>query len=99
MAYVGGRGHKPGQKKGGRKKGVPNKLTMQVIERLAELDCDPIEGMAIIAAEARAAGDLALAGQMYKELAHYVAPKRAAVSHSFDQNSPLNANITIQFID
>ena len=43
------------------------------------MDCDPIEGMAKIATTAMAEGNLALAGQMYKELAQYVAPKRKSV--------------------
>ena len=37
------------QKTGGRAKGVKNKATKEVIERLKELNCDPIEGMAKIA--------------------------------------------------
>ena len=66
-------------KKGGRVKGTPNKKTQEVIDRLAELKCDPIEGMARIAQQAMDEADLVLAGNMYKELAQYVAPKRKAV--------------------
>ena len=66
-------------KTGGRSKGTPNKRTKDVIERLRELECDPIEGMAKIAQQAMNDDDLQLAGQMYKELAQYVAPKRKAV--------------------
>lgn len=68
-----------GKRLGGRSKGTPNKRTQDVIERLKELDCDPIQGMAIIAKRAMDEDDLQLAGQMYKELAQYVAPKRKAV--------------------
>lgn len=70
------------RKTGGRVKGTPNKKTQEVIERLKELNCDPIEGMAIIAQQAMDDADLALAGSMYKELAQYVAPKRKAVEHT-----------------
>jgi hypothetical protein len=42
---------KPGHKKvGGRAKGAPNKLTREAIEILERLGCNPIEGMARIAA-------------------------------------------------
>lgn len=34
---------------GGRAKGTPNKLTQEARELLASLNCDPIEGMALIA--------------------------------------------------
>jgi len=41
----------PGHKKiGGRTKGTPNKLTKEAIEILERLGCNPIEGMAKIAA-------------------------------------------------
>lgn len=70
------------RKTGGRVKGTPNKKTQDVIDRLKELNCDPIEGMAKIALQALNDDDLALAGNMYKELAQYVAPKRKAVEHT-----------------
>lgn len=81
---MGLRGPKPGsgQKTGGRKKGTANKNTQQVIDKLNAMGCDPIQGMAEIAAEARMNGDLALAGTMYKELAQYIAPKRKAIEHT-----------------
>ena len=44
------RGWKPGDPwRGKSRKGIPNKRTVEVMERLAELGCDPIEGMARIA--------------------------------------------------
>jgi hypothetical protein len=66
----------------GRPKGSPNKQTLAVQDRLAALGCDPIEGMARIAMDETA--DLALRAQMYKELAHYVAPKRKAIEVQAD---------------
>ena len=71
-----------GLKTGGRSKGTPNKATLEVQERLEELGCDPIEGMARIGLEAEQRGEFQLAGQMYKELAQYVAPKRRATEIS-----------------
>jgi len=123
----------------GRKKGSESKATIEVRERLAELNCDPIEGMAKLAtgdapcmacdddgqvtmpqyyllinkrmpdesvleqefgvsthadlamipvACPRCGGsgrnpvDPVLSGNMYKELANYIAPKRKAIEHS-----------------
>ncbi len=61
----------------GRPKGSRNKQNLAVTDRLEALGCNPIEGMARIAMDESA--DLSLRGQMYKELAPYVAPKRKAV--------------------
>ena len=70
------RGSKPGERRGGRQIGTPNKRTLEVRERLAELNCDPIQGMALIAMDPEAT--LELRGRMFAELASYVAPKRRA---------------------
>lgn len=70
------------EKAGGRVKGTPNKRTQDVIDRLKELDCDPIGGMAIIAKQAFEEGDYILSGSMCKELANYIAPKRKAIEHT-----------------
>ena len=61
----------------GRPKGSKNKQTVAVTDRLEALGCDPIEGMAQITMDESA--DLSLRGQMFKELAQYVAPKRKAM--------------------
>ena len=68
-----------GMKTGGRQKGTPNKNNQPIIDKLAELNCDPIEGMATIARKAMDEGEFILAGTMFKELAQYVAPKRKSV--------------------
>ena len=68
-----------GKKYGGRVKGTPNKNNQPIIDKLAELKCDPIEGMATIARKAMDEGEFILAGTMFKELAQYVAPKRKSV--------------------
>ncbi len=44
-----GRGAKPGERRGGRQKGTPNKRTAAATETLEALGCDPIAGMARIA--------------------------------------------------
>ena len=92
------RGSRPGEYRGGRKKGTPNKATQTVIEKLEKLDCDPIEGMAEIAIQAMKEGDLPLAGQMYKELAQYVAPKRKAMEITGDKEKPLSVTNKIELV-
>ena len=86
------------KKSGGRAKGTPNKSTKDVIERLKELKCDPIEGMAEIAKQALKADDLSLAGQMYKELAQYIAPKRKAMEVTGADGQEIQTASTINFI-
>jgi hypothetical protein len=66
----------------GRPKGTLNKRTVEVIEKLTALHCDPIEGMARIAMNENNA--IELRAKMFVELAQYVAPKRKAVEHSSD---------------
>src|SRR5215510_8621978 len=69
-----------GFKTGGRLKGTPNKRTQDLTERLAELGCDPVEGMAKLAMDPNNSPDLK--GRMYAELAQYVYPKRRAVEQT-----------------
>jgi hypothetical protein len=68
----------------GRRAGIPNKRTQAVADLLAEMECDPIAGMAQIALDAN--NPIELRAMMYAELAQYVAPKRRAVEHSGDVN-------------
>lgn len=74
-------------KTGGRKKGTPNKRTKEITDKLAALDCDPIEGMAGIAMDEQNAPELR--GRMFAELAQYVAPKRKAIEHSGEAGEPV----------
>ncbi len=55
-----------GQKTGGRKAGTPNKRTLDVIERLDQLGCDPIEGMAKIALDPQ--NPVELRARMFSDL-------------------------------
>ena len=71
-----------GRKTGGRIKGTPNKKTEAVVERLLNLGCDPISGMAHIAMDANNSPELR--GKMYAELAGYLFPKRKATEIKTD---------------
>jgi hypothetical protein len=69
-------------KTGGRTKGTPNKKTQLVQQQMEGLGFDPIESMIEICNQAMTDKNYALAGQMAKELAQYVYPKRKAVEHT-----------------
>ena len=88
---------KKGNKTGGRSKGTKNRRTQEVVNMLNELDCSPIEGLANIAKMAMEKQDYALAGNMYKELAQYMYPKRRAIEVSAEVNSSIEIeNLTDQ---
>jgi hypothetical protein len=74
-----------GRKTGGRVAGAPNRRTVEVMERLQALGCDPIGGMARLAMDD--ANPPELGGRMFAELAQYVAPKRKAVEDSAEDGS------------
>ncbi len=83
-------------KTGGRRKGTPNRKTVEVQEKLTALDCDPIEAMARIAMDQE--NPIELRAQMFRELAQYVAPKRKAIEHTGAGGGPMQVNI-IRFSD
>ena len=74
-----------GRKTGGRIKGTPNKKTEELALRRADIGCDPVEGMAIIAIDETNPPELR--GRMYAELAQYLYPKRRATEIKTD-NGP-----------
>ena len=71
------RGSLPGERRGGRTPGTPNRATAEVADKLAALRFDPIAAMVAIATDP--AADLTLRGRMASELAAYVHPKRRAI--------------------
>ena len=66
----------------GRPRGAANKRTLEIAEKLAKAGCDPILGMARLAADKNNPPELR--GRMFAELAQYIAPKRRAIEHSTD---------------
>lgn len=85
-----------GVKTGGRHKGTPNKLTQTVREILAELNCNSIEGMALLAMDKNNTPELR--GRMYAELAQYEYSKRRAVELSGIDGAPVEVNVTNDLI-
>lgn len=70
------------EKKGGRAKGVPNKLTRTLIEKCEDRGIDLFEAFLEIIQDPDA--DNQLRFQALKEAAQYVYPKRKAIEHSGD---------------
>ena len=85
-----------GQKTGGRTAGTPNKRTAELIERLAELDCDPVEGLARIAADPTA--DAALRARVYADLLPYLYPKRKALELTGADGDPVGHSLNVIFV-
>jgi hypothetical protein len=69
----------------GRRAGTGNKAT--VIAILAGLKCDPIEGMARIAMDAKQKPELR--GRMFAELAKYRYPQLKAIEHTGAGGGPI----------
>ena len=87
-------GSKPGERRGGRCKGTPNKKTAAVAEVLAELGLDPIKQMGQIAMDEHV--ELSVRVQVLKELCQYVAPKRKAVEVTGEEGGPVKGEITLR---
>ena len=66
----------------GRPPGSRNKRHLAVEAKLAELGCDPISAIALLAMDETVAIELRI--KLYCELAGYVAPKLKAVEHRGD---------------
>jgi hypothetical protein len=80
-------GSQPGERRGDRAPGTPNKRTAELVERLAELECDPVEGLVRIAADPNT--DAALRARVYADLLPYLYPKRKAVEVNGEQGGPI----------
>lgn len=85
-----------GQKTGGRVAGTPNKRTAELMQRLAELECDPLEGLARIAADP--ATDPALRARIYADLLPYLYPKRKAVELTGGEDGQALQSVRVQFV-
>ena len=86
-------------KTGGRTKGTPNKKTLLVQQQMEDLGFDPIESMIEINRLAMANKDYSLAGQMAKELAQYVYPKRKSIEQTSEEIDLPPMEVVVQFVD
>ena len=80
-------------KTGGRKKGTPNRATLAVAEKLAALNCDPLEGLAMIAEDK--SNSLEIRMRCYAELLPYLYPKRKPIDHAAGETNPINLFINL----
>lgn len=75
----------------GRKKGSLNRVNPSAAERLAELGCDPLQGMALIAANKK--NPVEVRGRMYAELAKYRYPQLKAIEHTGNVSGQVQVDI------
>jgi hypothetical protein len=73
-----GGGSKPGERRGGRKKGTPNKTSQKATEIIQE-QCEPLKELVRLAKVAEGQGDYPTAINTYKELAKYCYSQRKAI--------------------
>ncbi len=83
-------------KTGGRKQGTLNRSTQAIIDKLDELGCDPIEGLARIAMDVDSPRELRV--RCYAELAQYVYPKRKAAESAADPEQSGECVFRLEFI-
>jgi hypothetical protein len=73
----------------GPQRGYKKLKTRLVEEKLAELNCDPIEGMVILAQDEET--DTGIRAKLYSELANYIYPKRKAIELEHKGDSDLES--------
>lgn len=84
------RGRKGGHTKaGGRQKGTPNKRTQMVMDKLKEMGCDPVEGLAKIALDDE--NPIELRAKCMSDLMPYAYPKL--------KQTDMNVNATTTLLD
>lgn len=86
----------------GRKKGTPNKVTVDLLERMQEVaakrgveNFHPVVAMAEIALDPE--WPMEIRSRMYSESSKYVAPQRKAVEHSGPGGEPIE--VKLDFVD
>lgn len=90
------RGNRPGERRGGRKPGVPNKATTEFRETITKLLSDNAENVALWL-ERVAADDPDKALQRLAQLAEYAAPKlsRSEIKAEVDNKGAPTINLTL----
>lgn len=76
------RGAAPGERRGGRKKGVPNKDKMATRESIEKLGCYPLHMIAEAALRYEKEGDFESMVHACKELAPYMYAKLKSIEHT-----------------
>lgn len=81
------RGALPGQRRGGRTKGIPNKASAAKAAEVAASGLTPLDYMLSVMRDTKA--DVARRDDMAKASAPYVHPKLAAVEHTGADGGPM----------
>lgn len=93
---VAGKGGRPRglPKTGGRKRGTPNKRTLEIADKLAALGCDPIEILASVCMDEKAPLEARIRCAI--ELASYTYPKRKPLESPNPQPSPGDMKVVVE---
>jgi hypothetical protein len=89
-------GAKPGERRGGRQKGTPNKFPAEVQAAIAATGETPRDYMLRVMRDPQV--EYARRDEMAKAVAPYVHPKLASVEHGSDDKKPVQVRMTIQFV-
>lgn len=81
------RGSKPGERRGGRKPGTPNKASIERQKKVAASGMTPLDYMLKVMRDENAPDDMRL--DAAKSAAPYVHPKLSSVVHKGDQTNPV----------
>ncbi len=91
MAIAGKGGRPVGlPKTGGREKGVPNRATLTLKEKLEAMSCDPVIELAKVGMDKK--NPLEIRVRCLSEIASYLYPKRKPVDDLTDQPTVINLN-------
>jgi hypothetical protein len=79
-------------KRGGRKKGTPNRKTFDAVEVINRLGVDPIAEMIKLAKAKNTSPELK--GRMWSEVASYIYPKRKALEVTGESGGAIQVQLT-----
>jgi hypothetical protein len=92
------KGSAPGERRGGRQPGTPNKRTAEQREKLAAAGLLPLDVMLAVMRRAYDANDLEAALDAARSAAPYVHPRLAATTVTGAEGTDLFSNITIRLV-
>ena len=91
VAKKSNRGSKPGERRGGRKKGVPNKKNAATVKAIEASGLTPLDYMLGVLRDGTA--DTEQRFEAAKAAAPYVHPRLATIEHQGDPNKPLRMDM------
>jgi hypothetical protein len=91
-------GSKPGERRGGRTKGTPNKRSAEQREKLAAGGLLPLDVMLFVMRNAYQLGDYETALDSASKAAPYVHPRLAATQVTGIDGGPMEMSLQIKFV-